>query len=146
MSKIKAPILMIGVMFAAVFLAACGDSDSSKADATRTANLEVVGRFIEELEGNQRVALIASGAISLEVGGPRVGQTDEEWVSTVGGLLEQGNYGSLAKSATAQRMYAAGNVSGELLCWITVTGALGEKRPLFVETDRGSGYAAWKLE
>ena len=50
MSKFKAPILIIGVMFAAVFLAACGDSESSKADATRTANLEVVSRFIEEFK------------------------------------------------------------------------------------------------
>lgn len=105
-----------------------------------------LGQFIEELDGGHRVALIASGAFSLEVGGPRVGHTDEEWVSTVAGLLGQGKYGSLAKSATAQRMYAAGNVSGELLCWITVAGALGDKRPLFVETDGGNGYAAWNLE
>ena len=70
----------------------------------------------------------------------------KEWVSTVAGLLGQGKYRSLAKSATAQRMYAAGNVSGELLCWITVTGALGDKRPLFVGTDGGSGYAACNLE
>ena len=107
---------------------------------------QALGRFIKELDGNQRVALIASGAISLEVGGPRVGQTDEEWVSTVVGLLEQGKYGSLAKSATAQRMYAAGNVSGELLCWITMTGALGAKRPEFVEIEEGGGFAAWRLE
>ncbi len=52
MPKFKAPILIIGVMFAAVFLAACGDSESSKADATRTANLEVVSRFIEEFKNN----------------------------------------------------------------------------------------------
>lgn len=52
MSKFKAPILMIGIMLAAVFLAACGDSETSKADATRTANLEVVTRFIEEFKNN----------------------------------------------------------------------------------------------
>ena len=58
MSKIKAPILIIGVMFAAVFLAACGDSDSSKADATRTANLEVVSRFIEEFKNNANHGIV----------------------------------------------------------------------------------------
>jgi protocatechuate 4,5-dioxygenase beta chain len=107
---------------------------------------QALGQFIEELDGGLRVALIASGAFSLEVGGPKVGYTDEEWVSTVAGLLGEGKYGSLAKRATAEQMYAAGNVSGELLCWITVVGALGDKRPLFVETDGGSGYAAWNLE
>jgi hypothetical protein len=75
-----------------------------------------------------------------------MGYTDEEWMTNVTSLLEQGKYGDLARSATSERMYAAGNISGELLCWITVTGALGEKRPLFVETDGGTGYAAWNLE
>ena len=42
-------------------------------------------------------------------------------------------------------MLAAGNVSGELLNWITMLGAVGDTRPLFVETLRGQGYAAWDL-
>ena len=75
-----------------------------------------------------------------------MGWTDEVWVSAVAGLLERGDYRSLARRATEQRMAAAGNVSGELLCWITVTGALRGTRPLFVETDRGSGFVAWALE
>ena len=58
MSKFKVPILMIGVMFAAVFLAACGDSDSSKAEATRAANLEVVSRFIEEFKNNANHGIV----------------------------------------------------------------------------------------
>ena len=58
MSKFKAPILMIGVMFAAVFLAACGDSESSKADAARTANLEVVSRFIEEFKNKANHGIV----------------------------------------------------------------------------------------
>jgi len=58
MPKFKAPILIISVMFAAVFLAACGDSDSSKADATRTANLEVVSRFIEEFKNNANHGIV----------------------------------------------------------------------------------------
>ena len=103
-------------------------------------------KFIHEWGGNQRVALLASGVFSLEVGGPRVGQTDETWVDTVAGLLKDGNYEKLAQIATEERFSAAGNVSGELLCWITMSGALGDNRPLFVETDHGSGYAAWNLE
>ena len=105
-----------------------------------------IRRFISEWSGNERIALIASGAVSLEVGGPQMGVTDDAWVSTVTQLLESGQYETLARRATEQRLLAAGNVSGELLCWITATGALGYTRPTQVETDRGSGYAAWKLE
>jgi len=58
MPKFKAPILIIRVMFAAVFLAACGDSDSSKADATTTTNLVVVSRFIEEFKNNANHGIV----------------------------------------------------------------------------------------
>jgi len=113
----------------------------------RAFNLgRALGRFIERWPGQQRVALLASGSISLEVGGPRVGITDHRWVNTVSKLLEQGNYASIVRRATEQRMLAAGNVSGEFLCWITMCGALGESRPVFVEPDEGSAFVAWRLE
>ena len=105
-----------------------------------------VRRFIEEWDSNQRIALLASGTFSLEVGGPRRGWTDDIWVHMVQGLLERGQHQTLVRRATAERMAAAGNVSGELLNWITVAGAVGNTRPTFVETEGGSGYAAWNLE
>jgi len=43
-------------------------------------------------------------------------------------------------------MAHAGNNSPELLNWVTQTGAVGETRPHFLETDDGSGYAGWDLE
>ena len=104
-----------------------------------------IARFIEDWPGNQRVALVASGAFSLEVGGPNVGWTDEPWVSTVSSLLQEGEYRKLTRRATEERMIAAGNVGGELLCWITVTGAMGETRPLFIQTHQGIGFGAWNL-
>ena len=105
-----------------------------------------IRRFIAEWDGDQRVALLASGSFSLEVGGPLMGITDEAWVNTVARLLERGQYESLIRRATEQRMTAAGNVSGELLCWITVAGAVGDALPLLLEIERGNGFAAWKLD
>ncbi|MCH7737715.1 MAG: ester cyclase [Chloroflexi bacterium] len=58
MFKIKTPLLFIGIMFAAIFIAACGDSESSKADATREENLEVVSRFIEEFKNNANHGIV----------------------------------------------------------------------------------------
>ena len=43
-------------------------------------------------------------------------------------------------------MLYAGNNSSELLNWITLTGAVGQTKPLFVENDTGSGYAVWEFE
>ncbi len=52
MFKLKAPLALIGILLAAIFLVACGDSASSDSDATEKANLEVVSRFIEEFKNN----------------------------------------------------------------------------------------------
>jgi len=106
----------------------------------------MVRRFVEQWEGKQRVALLASGCFAMDVGGPFRGWTDKEWVTTITGLLERGQYQTLARRATEQRMAAAGNNSSELLNWITVTGAVGKAKPLFVENDGGDGYAVWELE
>jgi len=106
----------------------------------------MVRRFIDQWDANQRVAIIASGCFAMDVGGPLRGWTDEQWVTTVSELLETGRYQALARRATAQRMAAAGNNSTELLNWITLTGAVGDVRPLFLENDNGNGYAVWELE
>lgn len=57
MFRSKAPMALIGILLAAAFLVACGDSASSDTDATTKANLEVVSRFIEEFKNkaNQEI-------------------------------------------------------------------------------------------
>jgi len=115
--------------------------------ATRCFSLgRMVRRFIEAWDGKERVALIASGCFAMDVGGPLRGWTDTEWVETISSLLLRGRYQALARRATEERIAAAGNNSGELLNWITVTGAVGKTKPLFLEADEGSGYAVWKFE
>jgi hypothetical protein len=103
-------------------------------------------RFIESWEGKERIALIASGCFAMDVGGPLRGWTDTEWAETISSLLVRGRYRTLATRATEDRINAAGNNSGELLNWITVSGAVGRTRPLFLEGDEGNGYAVWKFE
>ena len=79
--------------------------------------------------------------------GPKAGWVDQKWVDVIQGLLQRGQYRSLTRRATQERMAAAGNASGELLNWITMTGAVAEALPAFLETDEnGNGYAAWRLE
>ena len=115
--------------------------------ARRTFSLgRMVRKFVEQWEGDQRVAILASGCFAMDVGGPLRGWTDDNWVETVTDLLENGKYETLARRATAQRMADAGNNSTELLNWIGLTGAVGDTKPLFVENDEGSGYAVWDLE
>ena len=90
---------------------------------------------------------MASGSVSLEVGGPRdTSWFDEPWVETVKELIRKGNYQSVARRATEQKMLAAGNVAHELLNWTTVFGALDGALPDYLDSQRGSVFAAWDLE
>jgi hypothetical protein len=115
--------------------------------ATRCVALgRTVRRFIDAWEGKERIALIASGCFAMDVGGPLRGWIDTEWAETISKLLVRGRYQTLARRATEERINAAGNNSGELLNWITVAGAVGKTKPLFLEGDEGNGYAVWKFE
>jgi len=114
--------------------------------ATRCLALgRMLRKFIEAWEGKERIALIASGCFAMDVGGPLRGWTDTEWSETISSLLSRGQYQALARRATEERINRAGNNSGELLNWITVAGAVGATKPLFLEGDEGSGYAVWKF-
>ena len=77
---------------------------------------------------------------------PLRGWVDTEWAETISKLLVSGQYQKLARQATEDRINAAGNNSGELLNWITVAGAVGKTKPLFLEGDEGNGYAVWKFD
>jgi gallate dioxygenase len=107
----------------------------------------MVGRYIQEQwRGPERVAVLGSGSFSLEVGGPRIGQTDFSWLRSVVEHLRQGRTQELIQAATTERMLAAGNVSGELLNWIAMLGALDGQLPLaFVEPQEthGHAFAVW---
>ena len=106
---------------------------------------KMIRRFIDQWDSDKRVAVIASGCFAMDVGGPLRGWVDKEWESTVSELLKQGKYQALVRKATPERMLYAGNNSSELLNWIALTGVVGQKSPVYVETDEGSGYAVWDL-
>jgi len=110
-----------------------------------------IKRAIESWPERLRVVVIGSGSFSLEVFGPRIapgksdGVPDPDWAKRVCTLLEQGAIPTLLNEATQDQMLRAGNVGGELLDWIAMLGAVGERRPKFVtpQMEQGHAYAAW---
>ncbi|MEU9348505.1 hypothetical protein AB0D74_45655 [Streptomyces sp. NPDC048278] len=100
-----------------------------------------------------RVALVASGSFSLEVGGPRIasariwGVPAPQWSARVVECVRGGEIDALVREATPRQLHRAGNVGGELLNWISLLGALGGSRPVFCEPQErfGHSYAAWRV-
>jgi protocatechuate 4,5-dioxygenase beta chain len=102
----------------------------------------------------ERVAVLASGSISLDIGGPLAphgqlsGVADEAWVREVLGYLEHAQFDELLNAATADQLARAGNIGGELLNWIALLGTLGPRKPVMLESrmSHGDGYAVWRWD
>ncbi len=115
---------------------------------------QMVRRAVEALPGNKTVGIIASGAISGDIGGPRAhpggpgGPPDEAWVRFAVDCMRTGKIDELLDAATRERLQQAGNVSGEILNWIALLGAVGDRRPSLVEPQlhAGNAYAAWRFD
>jgi protocatechuate 4,5-dioxygenase beta chain len=115
---------------------------------------QMVRAAIEALPGHARIGIIASGAISGDIGGPRAlpggpgGPPDEEWLRFAVDCLRGGAVDDLLDATTRERLQAAGNVSGEILNWIALLGAIGDRKPCLIEPQMagGNAYAAWRFD
>ena len=108
---------------------------------------------VEGAPGGARVAVVASGSFSLEIGGPRISETshtgvpDPAWAARVTRLLGAARVDDLVADATAEQLARAGNAGGELLEWITMLGTFAPQPPAFLEAqpEFGHAYGAWPL-
>lgn len=101
----------------------------------------------------RRVALLASGAFSFDVGGKRIGDDshvgvpDPGWLLHVVQRLRAGELDELVAEITPDQLARAGNASGEILNWIVALGAFSPAAPQFIDLqlDQGHAFAAWSL-
>jgi protocatechuate 4,5-dioxygenase beta chain len=80
-----------------------------------------LGAILRAYPGPERVAVIATGGLSHEPGGPRYFWVDEEFDRWFLDLLERGDHTALLRECTLERMEAAGSGgTAELLAWFVV--------------------------
>ena len=109
------------------------------------------GAVLRDFGGDLRVAVLATGGINLEVGGPRAavgevwGAPDPAWLDHVVARLRADEVGELAEEATPERLAGVGNAAGELLCVLAMLGAVGGGAPAYLEPqpEVGHAYGAW---
>jgi aromatic ring-opening dioxygenase catalytic subunit (LigB family) len=114
---------------------------------------QVLGGVIRErLPAHIRVALLATGGLSHEPGGPRYLSIDRQFDRWFLGLLERGSHADVIGQVTVERMEEAGSGgTTELLAWMVVMGAIGERRcqVLAYESPEswrcGAGVVRWEV-
>lgn len=86
----------------------------------------IAGIVRDCVPAGRRVAVMATGGLSHDPGGPRYFQVDEAFDRWFLGLMESGDAGAVLREATVDRMVAAGDGgTTELLAWIVALGAAG---------------------
>jgi gallate dioxygenase len=113
---------------------------------------QAVARAIESWPAPLRVAVMGSGSFSLEVAGPRMapgrtdGVPDPDWAWRIIKLMEEQQIDTLLAEATEHQLLKAGNVGGEVLNWIAMLGAVGNRKPNYVAPQMANGhaYGVWR--
>lgn len=115
-----------------------------------------VGRKVADIvrawPGKERVAIMGTGGLSHDPGGPKYFQVDEKFDRWFLGLLEEGDPDKVLDEVTLPKMAAAGDGgTTELLSWIVAMGAAG-RRPAHtvcyepaIELRCGMGCVYWDM-
>ena len=107
---------------------------------------------IGSLPRNLRVAVLATGSFSLEIAGPRVepgerhGVPDIAWSRHLHRRIGNAELDAIVAEATPEQMWKAGNIGGELLNWIVMLGAVGNRKPCYLadhDDKDGHAFAVW---
>ncbi len=115
---------------------------------------EAIAEVIEEMPGEQRIAIMGSGSFSLEIGGPladpgeRAGTPDKDWAAHIKSRLENCEIDELIEDATCERLQRAGNAAGELLNWLVMLGAIGQREPISFkpQVSHGHAFGIWRWD
>jgi hypothetical protein len=96
-----------------------------------------------------KVAVLASGSFSGDIGGPKMGSIDTVLDLEFLDLVKDGKGQQMVDKATPEILDRAG-VANEILIWITLQGVLGELKPSFTDYICGKDWstaatlAAWQ--
>ncbi len=99
--------------------------------------------------GRERIAVLATGGLSHEPGGPRYFWVDEEFDRWFLDLLKRGDHAALLRECTLERMEDAGSGgTAELLAWILVLAFTAGPADVLaympaVAWRTGTGMVAW---
>ncbi len=108
-----------------------------------------IAKFVEQ-QYDGKVAVLASGSLFSDVGGPTMGWVDTAFDMEFLGLVKAGMADEFANRVTPETL-KKGGVATELLAWVTLLGSLGNVKASYVDyiwaQKWGSGaasFVAWK--
>ncbi|HEY0582198.1 MAG TPA: 2,3-dihydroxybiphenyl 1,2-dioxygenase [Chloroflexota bacterium] len=92
---------------------------------------QALRRAIQALPADRRIGVLASGHLSIEIGGPRpyTGATDAAFDRRMMELISAGAASTVVEEASWERMLRAGNVTAGFLNYVLLMGLAGGRPP-----------------
>jgi aromatic ring-opening dioxygenase LigB subunit len=87
-----------------------------------------------------KVAVLASGSFSGDIGGPKMGSIDTSFDQEFFDMVKAGRPEEMVRRATPETIERAG-VANEILIWITLLGMMGNLKPSFSEYVSEKGWS-----
>jgi protocatechuate 4,5-dioxygenase, beta chain len=113
---------------------------------------EAIRNIIDDMPGNKRVAVMASGHMAVEVGGPkaRSGSTDPEFDHEMMDLMAKGDAEAVIAGSTWERLLQVGNVASGFLDYVMMLGVARGAKPDYADanytkTRATAPFVTWDL-
>jgi protocatechuate 4,5-dioxygenase, beta chain len=90
-------------------------------------------RSIAAWPGKERVAVLASFNLTVEVGGPKMGNIDVEFARWLLELMGKGARTEMLEKLTVERLIAHGNSTTEFLNYVAALGIVEDRLPMFIK-------------
>ena len=112
---------------------------------------EYLKRAIAAWPSAERVAVVASFNLAIEVGGPKMGAPDVEFARWLLDLMRTGARSEILATCTVPRLIEAGNSTVEFLNYVAALGIVEDRTPGFIKHKPVKGVgtcpiAFWGLE
>lgn len=112
---------------------------------------QVLRELVRGRPSGERVAVVTTFNLSVDVGGPRMGTRDAELDNLALDLIRAGRADELLAQFTIERLVAAGNSTTEFLNYDAMLGVVEDRPPDFVEYRLVPGWGgvpavAWSLD
>lgn len=98
-----------------------------------------LGEFIRN-HYQGKVAVLASGSFSGDIGGPKMGLINTSFDKQFVDMVKEGKPEEMVRQATPETIERAG-VANEILVWITLLGMLGSLKPTFTDYVFEKGWS-----
>jgi len=104
-----------------------------------------IKRAVAAWPGKERVAVVASFNLTVEVGGPKMGNIDLEFSRWLLELMGKGARTEMLEKLTVERLIAHGNSTAEFLNYIAALGIVEDRLPSFIKHKPVKGVGTCPL-